>query len=236
MPAELTILITTAAALGLVHTVLGPDHYLPFIVLARARSWSGARTLLITGLCGLGHVLSSVLIGFVGIGVGVAAFNLEAIDSFRGEITAWLLIVFGLTYFAWGIRRAIRDRSHSHPHLHEDGRIHRHKHTHAQGSDPAQGTETKSVTPWVLFLIFVFGPCEPLIPVLMYPAAQGNMTHVAIVVSVFGLATIGTMISIVWASYHGLSKLPLGKGERYSHALAGLTIFLCGGAIKFLGL
>jgi len=27
---------------------------------------------------------------------------------------------------------------------------------------------------WALFLIFVFGPCEPLIPLIMYPAAKLN--------------------------------------------------------------
>jgi hypothetical protein len=37
-------------------------------------------------------------------------------------------------------------------------------------------------------------------------------------------------------SFYGLSKLPLQKLERYSHALAGLAILLCGAAIKFLGL
>ena len=92
------------------------------------------------------------------------------------------------------------------------------------------------MTPWILFTIFVFGPCEPLIPLIMYPAARGNMWAVALVASVFALVTIGTMLTIVYASCLGLSKLPFHKLERYSHALAGLAIFLSGGAIKFLGL
>jgi len=41
---------------------------------------------------------------------------------------------------------------------------------------------------------------------------------------------------LVLAFSYGLSRVPLLKLERYSHALAGLIIFLCGGAIKFLGL
>jgi hypothetical protein len=44
------------------------------------------------------------------------------------------------------------------------------------------------------------------------------------------------MLAVVMASSFGLSLLPMGKLERYSHALAGLTIALCGGAIQFLGL
>ncbi len=70
----------------------------------------------------------------------------------------------------------------------------------------------------------------------MYPAAKNDMFSVAIVASIFGLTTIATMLSIVLASYYGLSKLPLRKLERYSHALAGLAILLSGTAIKFLGL
>ena len=92
------------------------------------------------------------------------------------------------------------------------------------------------MTPWVLFVIFLFGPCEPLIPLLMYPAAKSNMLSVAAVASVFGIVTIATMLGIVMASYYGMSRLPLPRIERYSHALAGLTIFMCGGAIKFMGL
>jgi hypothetical protein len=70
----------------------------------------------------------------------------------------------------------------------------------------------------------------------MYPAAKNNMLSVVLVASIFGLTTIGTMLSIVLASSYGLSRLPLRRLERYSHALAGLAILLSGGAIKFLGL
>jgi len=70
----------------------------------------------------------------------------------------------------------------------------------------------------------------------MYPAAKSDMLSVAIVAGVFGLTTIGTMLSIVMASSYGLSRLRLRRLEKYSHALAGLAIFASGGAIKFLGL
>ena len=93
-----------------------------------------------------------------------------------------------------------------------------------------------SILPWVIFSIFIFGPCEPLIPILMYPAAKGNMLSVIMVTIVFGVTTISTMLALVMSLSYGLYRLPLRKMERYSHALAGLTIFLCGCAIKFLGL
>jgi len=236
MSNEILILAGTAATIGFVHTILGPDHYLPFIVLSKARQWSSAKTLTITFLCGIGHILSSVILGFAGIALGLAVFRLESVESFRGELAAWLLIAFGFTYFIWGIHRAIRSRPHEHLHVHENGEAHPHPHQHLGDHAHPHASELRSLTPWILFTIFVFGPCEPLIPLVMYPAAKGNMMSVAIVASIFGLTTIATMLGIVSASSYGLSKLPLRKLEKYSHALAGLVIFICGGAIKFLGL
>jgi sulfite exporter TauE/SafE len=236
MSNEFIILAGTAATIGFVHTIFGPDHYLPFIVLSKARQWSSIKTAVITLLCGIGHVLSSVVLGFIGVALGIAVFKLEAIESFRGELAAWLLIAFGFTYFIWGIHRAIRSRPHEHLHLHESGEVHSHPHQHIGDHSHVHSSKSGNLTPWVLFTIFVFGPCEPLIPLVMYPAAKGNMITVAIVASIFGLTTIATMLGIVLSASYGLSKLPLRKLEKYSHALAGLTIFLCGGVIKFLGL
>ena len=50
MPQEMVVLVSTAAFLGFFHTLLGPDHYLPFIVMGKARQWSMARTTWITVL------------------------------------------------------------------------------------------------------------------------------------------------------------------------------------------
>ncbi len=233
---EIAILAGTAATIGFLHTILGPDHYLPFIVLSKARQWSSVRTVMITLLCGIGHVLSSVILGFIGIALGIAVFRLEVFESFRGELAAWLLIAFGFAYFIWGIRRAIRHHTHEHFHVHESGEPHLHPHKHLRAHSHPHSSELGSLTPWVLFTIFVLGPCEPLIPLVMYPAARNNMISVVMVVSIFGLTTIVTMLAIVLASFYGLSRLPLRQLEKYSHALAGLAILLSGGAIKFLGL
>ena len=118
MTNEIFVLAGTAASIGFIHTVIGPDHYLPFIVMARARRWPLSKTLIISFLCGLGHVLSSVVLGFLGIGLGIAVTKLEGVESFRGSLAAWLLIGFGLAYFVWGLHRALRNRPHTHVHAH----------------------------------------------------------------------------------------------------------------------
>ncbi len=228
----------TAATLGFVHTLLGPDHYLPFIVIGRARNWSLTKTLVISFFCGLGHVLSSVVLGFLGIALGIAVFKLEGVESIRGGIAAWLLIGFGFAYFIWGLRRAILNKPHKHVHLHAEGHEHDHDHKHATDHCHIHESKAKkaNVTPWILFLIFVFGPCEPLIPIIMYPAAQHNISGVIFVAAAFGVVTIATMLTIIALASWGVKFVKLGKLERYSHALAGAMIFISGISVQFLGL
>ncbi|WP_028895035.1 sulfite exporter TauE/SafE family protein [Syntrophorhabdus aromaticivorans] len=237
MSRELTILLATAASIGFFHTLMGPDHYIPFVAMAHARKWSSMKTLCVTALCGLGHIASSVLLGIMGIALGIAVTKLEFIESFRGNLAAWALIAFGLMYFAWGMRKASRNKPHRHAHFHGDQDLHVHEHVHTQEHVHVHQTEGKAaITPWILFTIFVFGPCEPLIPILMYPAAKNSMLGLVLVTSVFGGVTIMTMIGAVFVSRLGVHFLPMARLERYSHALAGATIFLCGIAIQFLGL
>ena len=237
MTRELLVLAGTAAGIGFIHTILGPDHYLPFIAMSKARGWSAAKTAIITILCGLGHVGGSIVLGLAGVFLGIVVFKLESIESFRGDLAAWFLIIFGFVYLLWGIRRAIRSKPHEHPHEHSDGDAHSHDHAHLDGHSHVHAKAGRAnITPWVLFTIFVLGPCEPLIPLIMYPAAKLHTAAVIAVALVFGVVTISTMLACVMALFYGLSWLSFPRVERYTHALAGLTILLCGGAIKFLGL
>jgi sulfite exporter TauE/SafE len=236
MDNSIALLSVTAVSIGFIHTILGPDHYLPFIVLSKARNWSVRKTMLITFFCGLGHVLSSVVLGLVGIAVGISVTRLVSVESFRGNIAAWLFIAFGLVYMIISIRNLIKKRKHSHSHFHIDGEKHEHEHDHHREHTHIHNKEIANTTPWILFLIFVFGPCEPLIPILMYPAAQHNLTGSVLVSLLFSAVTIGTMMSIVLAFILGLNKINLKPIEKYSHLIAGAMIFFSGLAIQFLGL
>ncbi|MDP6634008.1 MAG: sulfite exporter TauE/SafE family protein [Phycisphaerae bacterium] len=223
-------LLASAGTIGLFHTLLGPDHYLPFIAMARARRWSTVKTALVTLACGIGHVAGSVVLGLIGIGAGLALHVLELTESIRGEYAAWLLTAFGLVYCVWGIRRAIRNKPHTHHHAHAEVE-HTHHHTHNVDHAHPHDEHKRNITPWILFTIFVFGPCEPLIPILMYPAAAESLWSVFMVASVYALATISTMLATVMLGTLGMNFLPASRMQRYSHALAGAVIFLCGVAI-----
>nr|MDA3832930.1 hypothetical protein [Spirochaetales bacterium] len=111
---ELYLLIISAGSLGFIHTILGPDHYLPFIVLSKARRWSSNKTMWITFISGIGHVSSSILIGIIGIGLGVSLHKLEALEAVRGELVGWLLFAFGIAYTLYGIYKYLKSSRHFH--------------------------------------------------------------------------------------------------------------------------
>ncbi|MGE5419429.1 MAG: sulfite exporter TauE/SafE family protein [Chloroflexota bacterium] len=236
MNTSIALLSATAVSLGFIHTILGPDHYLPFIVLSQARQWSVRKTMIITFLCGLGHVASSVVLGLIGIAVGVSVSKLVSVESFRGNIAAWLFIAFGLVYMIISIRNLLRNRKHVHSHFHSDGNKHEHEHNHHREHTHVHQTDPARTTPWILFIIFLFGPCEPLIPIIMYPAAENNIPGSVLVAVLFSAVTIATMMSVVLAFRLGLNKINLKPLEKYSHVIAGAVIFFSGVAIQVLGL
>lgn len=236
MDNSIALLSVTAISLGFFHTLLGPDHYLPFIVVSQAKNWSLRKTMWITFLCGLGHVLSSVILGLIGIAVGISVTRLVNVESFRGNIAAWLFIAFGLVYMIISTRNLLRKRKHTHSHHHLDSEKHDHEHDHHTEHTHFHQNDVIKTTPWILFLIFVFGPCEPLIPILMYPAAKSNIAGSVLVSVLFSVVTIATMMSIVLVFKLGLNKINLKPVEKYSHLIAGAMIFFSGLAIQFLGL
>jgi hypothetical protein len=231
-------ILWTAGGVALLHTVLGPDHYLPFVALGRARRWSTARTLWTTAACGLGHIGVTLLLGF---GVALGGWSLASVtgwEGLRGDAAAWLLLGFGVAYALWGLKQLSRSTpaQHSHAHSHADGTTHDHGHDHhAQHVHPH---EQRGWVGWSLFIVFLLGPCEPLIPLMLVPASQRDPLAIMAVAGVFLLVTLVTMAAVVWLLTRGIESLQRPdrfQAERYGHVAAGATVACCGLAM-LLGL
>ncbi|MDP5070115.1 MAG: hypothetical protein NWQ45_04370 [Congregibacter sp.] len=231
------LLIWGAASIAFLHTVIGVDHYLPFIAIGKARRWTLRRTLGITALCGLGHVTGSVLLGLVGVALGVALQRLEFIESLRGSFAAWGLIAFGLVYAAVSFVKTSRRERHSHAHAHSDGTFHQHEHSHQSSHlHVHEAADGHGTTKWALFIVFVFGPCEALIPMFMVPAYAHNWALVVGVAGVFSAVTIATMLGAVTLGVYGSAFLSLRAFEQHANTLAGLAIAASGIGIQVLGI
>jgi ABC-type nickel/cobalt efflux system permease component RcnA len=235
-PTTFSFLLGTAVSLGFVHTLIGVDHSLPFIMIGKARAWPLRKVLGLTALCGLGHVLSSVVLGFFGIGLGMTLEKLQWIETSRGELAANLLIGFGLAYGSISLWRALRNHPHSHTHTHGNGISHTHVHSHHQDHLHAHSPSHGKLTAWSLFVIFIFGPCEALIPLLMAPAAEHHWSWVILISLAFGATTIGTMVLVVSAGYLGLGTARFKGMERFANSIAGFAIAGSGVAIQLLGI
>lgn len=235
MSPEIAALTATAGIVGVVHTLLGPDHYVPFMALGRARGWSNPRTLRLVLACGVGHVGVSILIAVVGVRLGASLLDLERLDGLRGSAAGWLLLAFGLAYLMWGVRAAGRGRTHTHAHVHPDGTVHAHPHRHAGEHAHAHGAATTGKGPvvWALVLIFVLGPCEALLPLLMVPVARGDTPGAVAVAGVFGIATLSAMVGAVWVGLTGAERLRSPWLSRWGHSLAGAAVAGCGLAVLF---
>ncbi|MDI7267509.1 MAG: sulfite exporter TauE/SafE family protein [Myxococcota bacterium] len=134
---------------------------------------------------------------------------------------------------------------YEHGHQHGVGHPSVHDHGHGQDEavrqagavDPEHAPASwKSLTPWLLFLVFVLGPCEPLIPLFFASALAGSWHEVVLVVLGYGLATLFAMHVLVALFWFGLRQVHLGPLERWMHAIAGGVILLAGIGMVFLGL
>ena len=232
MQSEMQLLIIAAMSVAAIHTITGPDHYLPFIALSKSRGWSVAKTITWTIICGSGHVLSSVLLGLGGAALGWSLSKLNWVENIRGGIAGWVMLGFGLFYGIWGLYRAVHNNPHKHFDLSDNGDIYVFEHKHDSAIAP---NERYKVTPWVMFIIFILGPCEPMIPLLYFPAAQNSWYEMGILIAVYTIITLFAMLVMVLLGYYGFAFVKTEKLERYVHALGGLTIFVCGAGILWMG-
>ena len=215
MNLETMSLISIVALTGIIHTLMGPDHYLPFIALAKARSWSRKTTLWVTSLCGIGHILSSAVIVYLALGLRLSLKSLHVINSYRSDFAAWALIALGCAYFIWGVKKLYKEKN--------------------QHNSFSMNKKSHFVL-WGLFVAFVVGPCEPLFFLMTYPALSLNPLTVMLLAGVFSVTTVITMTGVVFGASFGLNFSIGKKAMRFAPALAGIIIMCCGIGIKFLGL
>ena len=201
-------LFASAAGLGVLHTLAGPEHYLPFAAIAKARGWTPLRASMAALACGAGHLLSSLAIAAVGVLVGAGVGIFKDVDPIRGDVGKWIFLLFSILYFAYGIFKGIsKNRRRS------------------RGSFTAFDKASFGM----LFVVFALGPCEILIPLVMYPASHFDWVAVLFITLAFTISTLATMAACVALLSAGLKSFETEKLELWGEALAGAVLIVCSG-------
>lgn len=231
MEGSFSLLILSAIGISMIHTITGPDHYLPFIALSKSGKWTLRKTIFWTAMCGFAHVFSSVLIGLIGVGIGYSLIQFDMIESTRGNWAAWLLLLVGIIYTIWGLYSLKTNKAHKHFEVNSNADILVYEH---RDGDVVMPDEKFKVTPWVMLFIFALGPSEPLIPLLFYPTVEQSFNEVIVLVVIYTFVTLLMMVLMVLLGYFSIQRFQFQWLEKYMGLLSGLVILICGIGMVFL--
>ena len=202
--ASLDTLVAGAISVGVLHTLAGPDHYVPLVAVGKQRRWSMRRLLGVTAACGLVHCLIGAALAAAAVALIGSLEALNAVQGIRSDLAAMLLVGLGVALMFAALRPQM-------------------------GSQ----TRTRRRTPWVLGAVFVLGPCEWMVPALTGATAIHGLAGAALVALAFTAATITTMLVAVAAAQLAVARVATRRVQQRVrvHALAGACTALCGFAI-----
>lgn len=231
------LLPATAVATALFHTLI-PDHWLPFVLIGKARGWSLRTTALVSGLSALIHTALSMVLGLLALAIGIESAH--ALGERLGRASVVLLIAFGLAYALWAWRKG----GHFHP---GGALLHRreepaacegtegdaggeHLHYHAD-RELIRGTAGRGAA----YLAFIVGlnPCILVMPILLATVEQGPPAVAAVTVA-YSLTTVACMVGLSVAGVAGSRRLRLPGVARHMEMASGLLIALVGVVFWFL--
>lgn len=227
-----SLLVATAIATALFHTLI-PDHWLPFVLIGRARGWSAGVTAVVSGVSAAIHTGLSAGLGLLTLVLGIEAAG--RIGETLEASGAALLVSFGLLYAWWAWRKG--------GHFHPGGRLaHRtgesascpgseggghpeHLHYHAdQGMIRGRGGRGGLA----LAAIVGVNPCVLILPVVFRARAEQGPWAVAAVLVAYSLTTMALMIGLSVAGVLAPGRIRLPAGMRHMETASGLVIALAG--------
>jgi nickel/cobalt transporter (NicO) family protein len=138
MNSEALFLVAAVAGVGVLHTIV-PDHWVPITLIARQRGWSKGETANAAFKAGIGHVLSTLVIG-IAVWIAGVAFATR-FGNIVDTAASVALIAFG-SWIAISALREIRGsggHGHSHGHGHGHGRSHDFSHLGGDGALATSG-------------------------------------------------------------------------------------------------
>lgn len=190
-------LLAGSVLLSIFHALI-PSHWLPVLAVSRQAGWSVTRTLGVTFLAGLAHVLSTV---FLGLMLAAAGGTLAAkAEHFTHWIAPALLVVLGV-YFLY--------------------RHYYHHHFHLQGEKFGW-----SLTVSLAAAMF-FSPCLE-IEGFFLAAGEYGWGFTGWLALTYGTVTIAGMLVWMRLALAGLKRLDWHTWEHSAGLVTGFTLIVSG--------
>jgi len=232
----LTTIAATGFSVAFFHAAI-PTHWLPFVLVARARNWSNARTLVVTSLAGLGHVALTSLLGLV---VAWFGFQIESKVKAFPWLAGGLLLAFA-GYYLWQQLHG-RGICHHHP---PGSRHHAGAQCGAEGDGSHWQEELKDsplVSPqsgeWAaisgLFIMLTLSPCESFLGIYL-SGVQFGWPGFFLLSAILAVATLAGMTLFTWLALLGFTRFRLKRFERCEAGLLAAVFGVLGVLVIVLG-
>jgi len=198
------ILALSSAFVGLVHS-LAPGHWLPIVLMAKAKRWSMREAAFGALVAASGHIIVSISLGLLASFIGHAFFaeNLHALEENAG----WILVVSGISY-------AIYSRfQHRHCHDHDHGH---------HGPEPK-----KDMAPYWFLFGLGFSPCFAVLPLFTTAIGLGTGSLMLVMIT-FSVGVLAALVGGSLLVARGLVKLDHPLLEHYGDVITGVGVAVMG--------
>ena len=197
----MTQILLGSLLLSAIHAFI-PNHWIPLVAIGRSEGWSRSETLAFTGITGLAHVTSTILIGVV---VGLLGHELSTRYSVVASVVApAVLIGLGIIYLV----------------LEVTGRRHQHSHfaTPERGSKASRFSLVASLS-----AAMFFSPCIE-IEAYYFTAGAIGWPGIVAVSLVYVVVTVGGMVVLVDLGLKGAARIQSHFLEHHEKGVTGLLL------------
>jgi len=182
-----------------------PNHWLPVVAISRAEKWTRRETLIVTGISGFAHTLSTVLIGIV---VGFIGNRLsEKYHLIAEKAGPTLLITIGIIYVIIDI---LKHNKHSH-NINEK--------------------EIRNRSKWAIMVSLTvamfLSPCLE-IEAFYFQAGVSGWPAIIIVSVIYVTVTVAGMLLLVDLGARGVKKIKSHFLDHHEKLLSGIILIVLG--------
>jgi nickel/cobalt transporter (NicO) family protein len=190
--------------LSLIHATI-PNHWLPIVAVGKSEKWSMHESMLVTGISGFAHTLSTVIIG---ITIGFIGHRLHENYTFISEkVAPSLLILLGIIYL-------IIDR------------MKHHRHTHGIPSAIARKRSKWAIIISLAIAMFL-SPCLE-VEAYYFQAGVAGWMGILLVSAVYMIITVSGMLLLVYLGNRGVQAIQSHFLDHHEKMLSGMVLILLG--------